>query len=81
LTWLSNENRWKVRVKLDGKEYYVGRFINEIDAAHAYDVKALALFSDIARLNFPEFDYTNYEINRTTYSNQQSKSVSDPPKF
>lgn len=81
LTWVKKENRWRVRVKLDGKEYYVGRFVNEIDAAHAYDVKALELFGDISRLNFPDFNYTNYKINRTTYNNQQSKSVNDPPKL
>jgi hypothetical protein len=80
LTWIAKERRWKVRVKLDGKEYYVGRFVNEIDAAHAYDFKALELFGEIARLNFPDFDYSDYEINRTTYHNQQSKNVNDPPK-
>jgi hypothetical protein len=76
LSWKTNENRWVVRVKFNYKEYYVGRFLDEIDAAHAYDFAALQLFGEFANLNFPDFDYTNYQLNRLpTYNNRRVKDA------
>lgn len=80
LHWEEKSQRWRVRLRFNKKEYLVGRFISEIDAAHAYDFKALELFGVMAKLNFPDFDYTNYKINRQTMKNQKPKTVSDGPK-
>jgi len=39
-----------------GKSYYIGSYNSEIEAARAYDIKAIELHGEFAYLNFPE-DY------------------------
>jgi len=55
VSWCSSTNKWKVRVKKNRKEYWVGRFDSETEAAKEYDKKAVELFGSFARLNFPCF--------------------------
>jgi hypothetical protein len=45
--------KWRAYIKKDGKYIHIGNFDNEIDAAKAYDEKALELFGEYASLNFP----------------------------
>lgn len=56
-------NFWSARIKQNGKIYHVGNFASEIDAAKARDYEAIKRFGFNARLNFPNFDYSNYIIN------------------
>jgi len=49
-----SKNRWVVYVRHNGRNHYVGRFRDEIEAARAYDRKAYELFGEFAWLNFPE---------------------------
>lgn len=45
-------NKWMSRLKKDHKEYYLGLYENEIDAAKAYNKKAIELYGqDKANLN------------------------------
>lgn len=46
-------NKWEVRVNIDGKNRYIGRYATAEEAAHARDVKAIELHGEFARLNFP----------------------------
>lgn len=49
--WYPAYQMWQVRVHLNGKANHVGYFKDPIEAARAYNVKALELFGEFARLN------------------------------
>ncbi|MEG0380714.1 MAG: AP2 domain-containing protein [Kurthia sp.] len=51
--WVKAERKWRVQIGYKGKRYLVGRFDNEIEAAKAYDAKAIELMGADAYLNFP----------------------------
>lgn len=53
VTWLKRRRRWQSRVKLIGRNYYLGEFKNEITAVRAYDIKAQHYFGEFAKLNLP----------------------------
>lgn len=42
---------YKSTIRKDGKEYYLGNYKTEVEAAIAYNLKAIVLFEDFARLN------------------------------
>ena len=50
--WHAQKQKWRVRVKKDGKDYSLGLFASEIDAAVARDAAALRLHGKYAHLNF-----------------------------
>jgi hypothetical protein len=47
VNWLKSRGKWRVRVK----HFHIGCFVNEIDAARAYDEAAKKYFGEYARLN------------------------------
>lgn len=46
-----NKGRWQAEVSFNKQTFYLGRFINENDAALAYNKKAKELYGDKAKLN------------------------------
>lgn len=50
----SGGERYRALITLDGKTYNLGVFPSQIDAARAYDAKAVELHGEFATLNFPE---------------------------
>lgn len=52
--WRAARRRWEVLIMVDGKQRYIGRFKDEIEAAHAYDAAAHQYHGDFARVNFPD---------------------------
>lgn len=50
--WEKWTSRWRAGITCERKFYNLGRFDDEIDAAKAYDAKALELFSEFAYTNF-----------------------------
>lgn len=44
--------KWYSQIQSNGKTISLGRYTNEIEAAKAYDAKALELFGEFANLNF-----------------------------
>lgn len=55
VTWHKDRNKWCAQIKTNNKRYHLGRFPQdqEIEAAKAYDAKAVELFGEFACLNFP----------------------------
>lgn len=47
-------NKWTATINFLGVKKQIGTYIDEIEAAKAYDKKALELFGEFAYLNFPE---------------------------
>lgn len=47
-----HKKKWQVQIGHRGKEIYLGRFDNEIEAAKAYDHKAKELFGEFVYTNF-----------------------------
>lgn len=52
VTWDKNRNKWMAKIKADGRHIYLGRFVNEIEAAQAYDQAARKHFGEYAHTNF-----------------------------
>jgi hypothetical protein len=53
VSWNPKRQRWLVQTKVNGKTRYIGLFVDEIDAAKAYDKFAIKTYGEFARLNFP----------------------------
>lgn len=47
-------NQWFATIWFEGRSIALGHYIEEIDAARAYDRAAVELFGEFARLNFPQ---------------------------
>jgi hypothetical protein len=46
--------KWCARIQFKGKDFWLGYFDDEVEAARAYDRKAVEVFGEFARPNFPE---------------------------
>lgn len=51
--WHAKAGKWMAQMQYRGTLYYLGLHAHVIDAAKAYDQKALELAGPFARLNFP----------------------------
>jgi hypothetical protein len=47
-------NKWCAKIVVTRKNIHLGRFSCELEAAEAYDLNALKLFGEFAKLNFPK---------------------------
>lgn len=50
--WSKRDKKWTARIIYKGKRICLGNFLDEYDAAKAYDLQAKKLFGKFARLNF-----------------------------
>ncbi len=51
VTWDSSKDQWKARIRVDGKDHYLGRFECELLAAATYNRGARQAFGRGAELN------------------------------
>lgn len=51
--WDRTRNSWLVRININQKHRFIGRFSSEEEAAKAYDEVALATWGEFATLNLP----------------------------
>jgi hypothetical protein len=52
IAWVSTRGIWTARLNAHGRRIYIGSFVDETEAALAYDKKAREVLGDAARLNF-----------------------------
>jgi len=48
---IKNSYKWRAYINIDKKQISLGRFVNKIDAAKAYDKAALKYFGEFANIN------------------------------
>lgn len=53
VSWDTRDKKFKAGITINGKGKYLGSFINEEDAARAYDAAARVFFGEFASTNFP----------------------------
>lgn len=51
VSWDSERKKWFSKININGRQKFIGRYDSEIDAAEAYNDRAIALFGRKAKLN------------------------------
>lgn len=53
VSWKVSSNKWRAQIKSNGQVIDLGLFVDELEAAHAYDKAAREVFGIFSRPNFP----------------------------
>jgi len=54
VSYRKERDKYFAQIYFLGEQFYLGLFAEETDAARAYDHRAIELFGEFARVNFPE---------------------------
>lgn len=60
--WKNKNKLWCAQIGANGEKTYIGLFLDEVEAAKAYDRAAIKYFGEFARLNFPKEDYNDKSV-------------------
>lgn len=52
VSWHKGNKRWEVKIRIQGKNTYLGGFSLEKEAAECYDAKAKEIYGEFAKTNF-----------------------------
>ena len=82
MSWNKARKKWFVQITIGGKQKTIGRFTDEIEAAHAYDAYAIANGIDTPR-NFPDEDEDDVvaEAERGRAAKKRKKVASTSSRF
>jgi hypothetical protein len=50
--WDRRNSKWTAKLTTGGRQFYLGLFSDEIEAARAYDAKAREMYGEFSRVNF-----------------------------
>jgi hypothetical protein len=64
VSWHKGDRRWQVVIEVDNIKKYVGSFRNKIAAALAYDQAAKKCFGKFAKLNLPDIQNSQMQLNK-----------------
>ena len=53
VSWDKHRRKWTAHIRVDGRTRCLGGFMNELDAAKAYDAAAQEHFGEFAHVNVP----------------------------
>ncbi len=59
VSYIKRKKKWAVYIKKDGRQFNLGCFADEAEAAKAYDASAKKLHGEFAHLNFPDSQNSN----------------------
>lgn len=51
--WAPHVRKWRVNIRAFNRQIFLGYFLDRLEGAKAYDKKAMELFGEFARPNFP----------------------------
>ena len=54
VSWVQSRAKWRVAFLYEGRHHFVGYFVDELEAARAYDAAVMKAAGAFARPNFPE---------------------------
>lgn len=55
VTWHKGREKYRAYIKVNGRQIHIGYYKTSIEAAQAYDGRAVELFGRFARINLPTF--------------------------
>lgn len=52
--WDANNSKWRAKIEINGRQFHLGRYADETEAARAYDAAAVKYHGQFANPNFPQ---------------------------
>ncbi len=76
VSYSQKNKNWVSKIRIEGKQTYMGSFKTEKEAAIQYDKAAFAEFGEFAELNFPKIDHSKDDFDIEKYKTPAQKRKS-----